>query len=128
MQEEHHDPLTENMGISCEQAESDVCIATLTATPQHCNKHGFVHGAVLFAMADVGMGSAVATTLNHEKLVVSLSVNCNYVKPAIPGDLTAHCSIIRLGKTIAVVQAEIRNAQGNICAIFTANFHISDYD
>jgi acyl-CoA thioesterase len=125
---EHLDQLTERMGIRCEQSEPGVCIATLDATPDHCNKHGFVHGAVLFAMADVGMGSAVATAVNHEKLVVSLSVNSNYVKPSIPGEIKACCTIIRLGKTVAVTRAEIRNSQGNICALFTADFHISDYN
>ena len=116
------------MGICCEQSEPGVCIAILNAAPEHCNRHGFVHGAVLFAMADVSMGSAVATAVKHKKLVVSLSVNSNYVKPAIPGEITAHATIVRLGKTIAVTRAEIRNAEGSICAIFTADFHISDYD
>ncbi len=74
------------------------------------------------------MGSAVATAVEHEKLVVSLPVNSNYVKPTAPGEIKAYCTIIRLGKTIAVTRAEIRNAQGNVCALFTADFYISDYD
>lgn len=57
------------------------------------------------------MGSAVATAVEHEKLVVSLSVNSNYVKPSVPGEIKADCTIIRLGKTITVTRAEIRNAQ-----------------
>ena len=56
MTAENHDPLTENLGILCEQIEPGISNAILAATPEHCNKYGYVHGAVLFAMADIGMG------------------------------------------------------------------------
>ena len=125
---ESHDPLTENMGISCEQTEPGTSITTLEANAAHCNKHGFVHGAVLFAMADIGMGSVVATALEHEKRVVSLSINAHYLKPAMPGCIAAYSTIVRLGKTIATTRAEIRNASGDICALFTADFHVSEFD
>jgi uncharacterized protein (TIGR00369 family) len=127
MIKEHLDPLTENMGIKCDHSEAGICTATLQATPEHCNKHGFVHGAVLFAMADVAMGAAVATAIKHEKLVVSLSVNAHYVKPAVPGELIAQASIVRLGKTVAVTRTDICNNKGKVCAVFTADFHISEY-
>ena len=126
MTSERLDPFTEDMGIRCEQAEPGKSIATLDATPKHCNKNGFLHGAVLFAMADIGMGSVVGTALEHQKQVVSLSISANYVRVATPGEITAVSTIVRLGKTIAVTRAEIRNADGDICALFTADFHISD--
>lgn len=113
------------MGIRCEQAEPGKSVAVLDATQKHCNKHGFVHGAVLFAMADIGMGSAVATAVDHQKQVVSLSINANYVRAATPGQLTAVSTIVRLGQTIAVTRAEICNADGDTCALFTADFHLS---
>lgn len=121
------DPVTENMGILCEQTDRGASVATLDATADHCNRHGFVHGAVLFAMADIGMGSAVATALGHEQRVVSLSINVNYVRPAGPGRIKAHSMIVRLGKTIAVARAQIENADGSVCALVTADFHVSDY-
>ena len=127
MNSESHDPVTENMGITCEQTGPGASIATLDAALEHCNKHGIVHGAVLFAMADIGMGLVVASALDHEKRVVSLSMNANYVKPAMPGKITAHCTIVRLGKTIAVTQAQIRNTDDEVCALFTADFHLSEY-
>lgn len=119
------DPVTEKFGIECEYLGDGVTITMLEATEEHCNMYGIVHGAILFAMADVGMGSAVSQSLAQKRQVSSVSISAHYIQAMKPGKVVAKSWVIRQGSKLATLQTEISDENGNVCAFFSGNFYIS---
>lgn len=120
------DPVTEKFGIECEYIGGGVAMTTLKAGTEHCNMYGVVHGAILFAMADVGMGSAVSKSLPEERRVSSITVSAHYMQAMKPGNIVAKSWIVRKGARIATLKTEICNDEGDMCAFFSGNFYISE--
>lgn len=119
------DPVTEKFGIECEYVGDGVTITRLEAGVEHCNMYGIVHGAILFAMADVGMGSAISKSLAEKRQVSSISISAHYMQAMKPGKIVAKSSVIRGGARIATLQTEVSDERGSACAFFSGNFYIS---
>lgn len=118
------DPFTERLGIRNEIDEQGVCITTHQCTDDECNIYGVVHGALLFAMADVGMGMALAAALRGAPRLGSVSVTANFVNAGKPGLIAAKSRVLRRGKTVAFLETEVFDGEGAPCARFSGIFHI----
>lgn len=118
------DSVCDKLGIEFGYAADGACVATLDAGPQVCNVYGVVHGAVLFAMADTGMGFALLEALDGRPLLSSISVTATYLRPATPGRIEARASVVRLGRSVAFLACSIRDGQGDECAQFSGVFRI----
>lgn len=118
------DPFTERMGICREIDKDGACITTHQCTMEECNVFGVVHGALLFAMADVGMGTALAAALTGEPRLGSISITANFISAGKPGLITAKSRVLRRGKAVAFLETEISDGEGAPCACFSGVFHI----
>lgn len=101
-------PFAEQLGIEFEEppaAGRSRC--TLAVAGQHLNPHGVVHGAVVFAMADTGMGAALYPTLDAGEICATIEVKINYFKPVASGVLACVTGIVNRGKTIANLESSI---------------------
>ena len=79
----------------------------LTIDEKHLNPNQVVHGAVIFAMADVGMGAAMHPTLSEGELCATVEIKINYFKPVHAGELVCTTTLVNRGKTLANLDAVI---------------------
>lgn len=75
-----------------------------------CNPAGFIQGGLLTAMLDDTMGPAVWLATEGEWYTASIDIAVSFLNPAKPGPLVADATVIQRGKTIAFLQAELRDA------------------
>ena len=73
----------------------------------HLNSTGAVHGAVLFAMADTGMGKALYTTLKTGQLCATIEAKINYFKPVRGGVIVCASELVNRGKSIASLESTL---------------------
>ncbi len=118
------DPFTERLGITSRINEDGIAITTHQCTADECNIFGVVHGALLFAMADVGMGMALTSQLSGKPRVGSITVTSNYIRAGRPGLLRAQSRLLKRGRAVAFLESEICDGEGEICARFSGIFHI----
>jgi acyl-CoA thioesterase len=57
-------PFADLIGLTLDQQGDGSSTFSLPIDDRHLNPHGVVHGAVLYAMADTGMGAALYSTLD----------------------------------------------------------------
>jgi len=119
------DPFAEGLGLQCRITGEGRSVTTLDCGPEHCNVFGVVHGAVLFAMADVGMGITLVPALDSGCKVASVSVNASYIAAAAPGRIVVESWVVRRGRRLASLQSEARDCHGTRCALFTGHFYIT---
>jgi acyl-CoA thioesterase len=79
----------------------------VTVDEKHLNPNRVVHGAVIFALADIGMGSAVHATLAEGELCATVEIKINYFKPVREGDLICTTVLVNRGKTLANLDSSI---------------------
>ncbi len=64
---------------------------------------GTVSGPVLMATADLALYVAILGTIGIVPLIVTTNLNINFLrKPAADRDIIAVCTLLKLGKTLAV--------------------------
>jgi len=73
-----------------------------------------IHGGVIAALADIAGDYALAVSLGGGVPTIDLRVD--YLRPA-EGDLVAMARTIKKGRTIGVVDVEIKDAAGRLIAI-----------
>jgi len=73
----------------------------VTINDMHLNPNRVVHGAVIFALADIGMGSAVQPTLAEGEICATVEIKINYFKPVREGELVCTTTIVNRGKRLA---------------------------
>ena len=67
-------------------------------------------------MLDAAMAHAVFCQLGEVTIIATLEIKVSYLEVSRPGELFARGTIIRSGKTITFLQAELRDADGKLLA------------
>lgn len=117
-------PFADLIDLHFEDASTGASTLTLVVGPQHLNPHGVAHGAVLYALADTGMGAALYPTLDAGEICATIEIKINYFKPVSSGKVVCKTELVNRGKTVAnlesrlyVEQTLVAQANGNY-AIF----------
>lgn len=118
------DPFTERLRIRSEMTDDGVCVTTCLCGPDECNIFGAVHGALLFAMADVGMGRALTCSLEAGRKVSTVTITSNYIRAGKQGLMTAESKVLKLGRSVAHLVCEIKDGGSAMCAQFSGVFHV----
>ena len=100
-------PYADLLGLIVDEQRSGYSKCTLTVTEKHLNPHRVVHGAVLYALADTGMGAALYPTLDAGEICATIEVKINYYKPVVSGVITCVTQVINRGKTVANLESAI---------------------
>ncbi len=79
----------------------------VTIDQKHLNPNKVVHGAVIFALADIGMGAAMHLTLGEGELSATVEIKINYFKPVRDGDLVCTTTLVNRGKTLANLDSSV---------------------
>jgi len=97
------------LGLTVEKLENGQCWSRLEINDTLLNKHKFVHGGVIYSIADISMGVAVYSTLKQGEETATIEIKINYLKPAATKILYCETHIIQKGKNIAVLEAEVKS-------------------
>jgi uncharacterized protein (TIGR00369 family) len=88
------------------------------------NSGGTLHGGVMGALVDMSVATALRSVLPLTSRMTTVEYKINLLKPVPEGAVVAHGSVLRVGRTIAVGSAEIRNAAGEPVAFGSATFYV----
>jgi uncharacterized protein (TIGR00369 family) len=100
--------------------------AAVFALPCHewlCSPLGTVQGGVIAMVADSAIVSAIQTTVPPGTRVAAVDLKVNFLRPVAPDgrDLFAHGRVRHAGRTIAIAEADVVNADGKIVAVATGS-------
>ncbi|CAD0004719.1 PaaI family thioesterase [Flavobacterium chungangense] len=84
----------------------------------HYNPIGSVHGGVISTLLDTAMGCALHSKLPQGTAYTTLELKVNFTKAVTDrcGKMKAEGRIIHLGKSIALVEADLKDDQGKLYA------------
>ena len=118
-------PFADLIGLRTDGRGTGASEMSLEVSPDHMNPHGVVHGAVLYALADTGMGAALYPTLAEGEICATIEIKISYFKPVTGGELVCRTVLVNRGKSVANLESRlylgdqlVAAASGNY-AIFT---------
>ncbi len=97
------------LGIRFTEVTPGSCVAELEVGDHLLNPFGAAHGAVLAALVDHVLGSAVFPIVPRGTWPATLEFKLNYLAPTRPGVLRATGRVVSLSKKTAVVAVECEN-------------------
>jgi acyl-CoA thioesterase len=115
-------PFSKSLGVQIEEFNNGYCLCTLEIKDHLLNTHKAVHGGVIYSLADIGMGAALYSTLDDERCS-TIEIKINYLNPAYTDNLLCEARIIQKGKSIAVLEAEVKSDE-KLIAKATGTFTI----
>jgi|SRR5579862_2264832 len=102
-------PIAQLIGFTLVQVELGGSVAELEAGPQHANPMGTLHGGIICDVADLAMGTAMATTLEDEESFTTLDSSVKFLKPVWNGSLCATATVLKRGAVLGLIECEVRD-------------------
>jgi acyl-CoA thioesterase len=103
----HDHPFAEHIAMAVAPSGEGRSSGTLTVDRSHLNPHGVVHGAVLFALADTGMGAALYPSLAPGESCATIELKINFLAPVRDGCLRCETVLVRKGRSVAHLESRI---------------------
>lgn len=91
---------------------------------EFCHTVDVVQGGFVTAMLDAAMAHAVLAAEHFKVRMSSIDINVSFLRPARAGKFTAVATIIRLGRGIGFLRAELLNDKGELTATGTSSAHL----
>ncbi len=117
-------PFADLIGLTIEQQADGKSRLLLPVDGRHLNPHGVVHGAVIYAMADTGMGAALYSMLDAGYACATIDISISYFRPVVDGQLLCQTVLENKGRSVAHLTARITQndklvaqASGNLAII-----------
>jgi len=83
------------------------CEVTAPITPGVSQQHGAGHAALAFALGDTAAGYAALTLMPEGTEVMTAEIKINLMRPATGSALVARGEVLRAGRRLIVVRADI---------------------
>ena len=99
------------IGLDVYERADGVSRACITIEDEHMNPHGVVHGAVIYALADTGMGAALYSRLAEAESCATIEIKIAYIASAREGTLECETRLISKGRRVAFLESEVRNGE-----------------
>lgn len=105
------------LGIEIEEAGPDRVVLSVEVGPRVHQPYGFLHGGVSALMAETcaSIGSWLAAGSDYEAFGVE--INANHLRPVRDGRIVATATPIRQGRTIAVWDTRVEDAEGRLVCV-----------
>lgn len=102
-----HQTMMGLIGAQLSRIEPGVVEITLPYRADLTQQHGFVHAGVVTAIADTACGYAAYTLMPANSEVLSVEFKVNLLRPAKGERFLAHAEVVKAGRTLTVVRADV---------------------
>jgi uncharacterized protein (TIGR00369 family) len=116
-------PFAEFLGIRIATLEPGAARLQLTLRPELLNSHHGAHGGVIMALADVALAVAAIARDGTAKGAYTVDLSVSFLGPG-QGTLVAEGRCLRLGKSLAFSEGEVRDEQGELVAKAMGTFKL----
>jgi 1,4-dihydroxy-2-naphthoyl-CoA hydrolase len=104
-------PLDDKLGIKIIDFDPDRMVATMPVAGNE-QPYGLLHGGATCALVETVGSWAAALAAGPERQVVGIELNASYIRAATSGIVTAVCTPVRQGRTLATFLIEVSDDQG----------------
>jgi len=105
--------LMATLGASLAEIGPGVCVIAAPIGPGSLQQHGYAHAGLTFSLADSAAGYAALSLMPEDAEVLSVELKINMLSPAKGDRLVATGRVVKAGRRVVVVQAEVWAEDGD---------------
>ena len=109
-------PLAKLFGMELVDVELDKAAISIVMRDDLRQPSGVLHGGVTASLIDTAMAFAVRTRLPINEATATIDLTIHYLRPHTTGTCTCTAVVVRAGKRIFTVSADVVNAEGKLIA------------
>ena len=109
-------PFAKLLGIEVEAVEPGHAVLTMPIRNELKQNHGVAHGGSIAAVIDSAMALAIMPMLAENERTTTVDLTIHYLRPLTEGTARASARVVRLGKRVITVSAELVDHQGKLAA------------
>ena len=114
------------LGIEIVALSDEQAVLALPFRRDFIQGAGVVGGGILATLADEAMGHIVAANLLDTETAATIDMDIKFLKSVTSGDMVARATLVKKGRSIISLQADIVNAARALVAKASGTFLIID--
>ena len=111
-----HVPFAKLLGIEVDSVEAGHAVLSMKIRDDLKQNHGVAHGGSVAALIDSAMAIAIMPMLSENERTTTVDLTIHYLRPLTEGTARASARVVRAGKRVITVSAELFNEQGRLAA------------
>ena len=112
----HSLPFARLIGMRLEDLRLDEAVISIEMRDDLRQPSGVLHGGVTATLIDTAMAFAVRTRLEKEAKTATIDLTVHYLRPLVDGKAICTGRVIRAGKRVFTVSADVHNEEGKLIA------------
>ena len=109
-------PFFRHLSMTIREMDIGCAIVDLDVDTEHLQAFGYVHGGVYASAIDTAAFWSAFCELEEGTGITTVDLKVNYLAPVKTGKLTAEGKRIKMGKTLGLAEATVKDAQGRVVA------------
>ena len=109
-------PFAKLLGIELDSQEPGHAVMSMKIRDEHKQNHGVVHGGGVAALIDSAMALAIMPMLAENERTTTVDLTIHYLRPLTEGTARASARVIRAGRRVITVSAELFDHNGKLAA------------
>lgn len=118
----HTLPFSKILGMRLIDLRPDVAVISIEMRDDLRQPSGVLHGGVTASLIDTAMAFAVRTRLGMTEATATIDLTVHYLRPHITGTFTCTATVVRAGKRIFTVSADVVNEHGKHIATAVSTY------
>ena len=115
-------PFARLLGIELAAAERGKVTLRLQIRAELKQNQGVLHGGVIASIIDTATAFAIVSQLTEPEKFTTVDLTVNYLRPLREGVVTAQAHVVRSGRRLLTVTAEVHDSAGNLAAIALSTY------
>ena len=109
-------PFAKLLGIKLDAIEPGDATLSLQIRDDFKQNAGVVHGGVIASLIDSATAFAIVPLLNADERTTTVDLTISYLRPLTAGSMVARAKVLRAGRRLIVVSAELFDDGRNLAA------------
>jgi uncharacterized protein (TIGR00369 family) len=109
-------PYIKLLGIELEHVGRGTATLVMPVRKDLTQNHGVVHGGAVASLIDSATAFAIIPLLAAKERVTTVDLTITYLRPVSSGKMKAVAKVIRAGRRLIAVSAEVFDSEGTLTA------------
>jgi len=111
-----HVPFAKLLGIEVDSAEPGHAVLSMKLRDDLMRNNGIAHGGAIATLIDSAMAIAIMEQLAENERTVTVDLTIHYLRPVSEGTAKASARVVRAGRRVITVSAELFDENGKLAA------------
>ena len=109
-------PYLKLLGIELVEFTEEKAVMSLEMREKLRQPYGLLHGGATASLIDTAMAFAVIAAIGTEDKATTVDLTVQYLRPHTEGKIVCTAKVLRAGKRLLFLSAEVVNEQGKLTA------------